>query len=151
MELDLESLFGLNVHTAQMYSLAETPQPQPPSLPPAFGLIYVGAIGQLKTTSLCDTLQLKLRHPPVSLEISGINNICLCTFSISLPNSFWGIKKKAPKWCYRARTWGLKCLGALYRKSALCIPRNETPRPRSQFLVSRICQRFICRIGLPAK
>jgi hypothetical protein len=32
---------------------------------------------------------------------------------------------------------------ALYRKSDLCIPRNETARPRSQFLHSCICERFI--------
>jgi hypothetical protein len=30
----------------------------------------------------------------------------------------------------------------LYRKSDLCIPRNETARPRSQFLHSCICERF---------
>jgi hypothetical protein len=35
MELDLQSLFGLHVHSCT---------PQPP--PPAFGLIYEGAIGQ---------------------------------------------------------------------------------------------------------
>ncbi len=29
MELDLKSLFGLHVHTAQLYLLAETPQPLP--------------------------------------------------------------------------------------------------------------------------
>jgi hypothetical protein len=40
MELDLQSLFGLHVHSR----LAETPQPTP--LPPAFGLIYEGAVGQ---------------------------------------------------------------------------------------------------------
>ncbi len=32
---------------------------------------------------------------------------------------------------------------ALYRKSDLCIPRNETSRPRSHFLHSGICERFI--------
>jgi hypothetical protein len=32
MELDLQSLFGLHVHTAQLYSLAETPQPTPPRI-----------------------------------------------------------------------------------------------------------------------
>jgi hypothetical protein len=32
--------------------------------------------------------------------------------------------------------------GTLYRKSDLCIPRNETARPRSQFLYSCICDRF---------
>jgi hypothetical protein len=31
----------------------------------------------------------------------------------------------------------------LYRKSDLCIPRNETARPRFQFLHSCICERFI--------
>jgi hypothetical protein len=41
MELDLQSLFGL--HCAQLYSLAETPQPPPF---PAFELIYEGAISQ---------------------------------------------------------------------------------------------------------
>ncbi len=42
MELDLQSLFGLQC-TVQLYSLAETPQlPHPP----AVGLIYEGAISQ---------------------------------------------------------------------------------------------------------
>jgi hypothetical protein len=55
MGLDLQSLFGLHVHlcTAVRYSLAETSYPHPP----AFGLIYEGAIGQPRlTTSLCDHL-----------------------------------------------------------------------------------------------
>jgi hypothetical protein len=42
MELDLLSSFGL-LCTVLLYSLAETPQLPPP---PAFGLIYEGAIGQ---------------------------------------------------------------------------------------------------------
>jgi hypothetical protein len=41
MELDLPSLFGLHVHCAQLYSLAETPQLTPP---PAFGFIYEGLL-----------------------------------------------------------------------------------------------------------
>jgi hypothetical protein len=40
MELDLQSLLGLHVHCAQLYSLAMTPQLP---LPPAFGLICEGA------------------------------------------------------------------------------------------------------------
>jgi hypothetical protein len=52
MELDLQSLFGLHVYR-QLFSLAETPYPPPP----AFELIYEGAIGQPRwTTSLCDPL-----------------------------------------------------------------------------------------------
>ncbi len=31
----------------------------------------------------------------------------------------------------------------LYRKSDLCIPRNETARPRFQFLHSCVCEQFI--------
>ncbi len=46
MELDLQSLFGLYVHTAWPYSLAETPQQPPSPHPPAFGVIYEGATGQ---------------------------------------------------------------------------------------------------------
>jgi hypothetical protein len=45
MALDLQSLFGLHVHCAQLYSLAETPQPAPPPTP-SFGLKFEGAIGQ---------------------------------------------------------------------------------------------------------
>jgi hypothetical protein len=30
-----------------------------------------------------------------------------------------------------------------YRKANLCIPRNETARPRSHFLYLCICERFI--------
>jgi hypothetical protein len=33
IELALQSLFGLHVHSAQLYSLAETQQPPPPFLP----------------------------------------------------------------------------------------------------------------------
>jgi hypothetical protein len=37
----------------------------------------------------------------------------------------------------------------LYRKSDLCIPRNETVRPRSQFLHSvSVSDLYIPRIGL---
>ncbi len=41
MELDLQSLFGLRV-----YSWARLLRPHPATPPPAFGLIYEGAIGQ---------------------------------------------------------------------------------------------------------
>jgi hypothetical protein len=48
MELDLQS------YLSSMYSLAETPQRQPPPPRPIHGLIYEGAIGQPRlTTSLC--------------------------------------------------------------------------------------------------
>jgi hypothetical protein len=51
MELDLQSLFGLHVHSCTHWLRADTPQT------PAFGLIYEGAIGQPRwTTSLCDPL-----------------------------------------------------------------------------------------------
>ncbi len=44
MEVDLQSLFGLRVPwCAKLYSLAE-PRNSPP--PPAFGLVFEGAIGQ---------------------------------------------------------------------------------------------------------
>ncbi len=43
--LDLQSLFGLRVHCAQLYLLAETSQLPSPN-PAAFGRIYEGAIGQ---------------------------------------------------------------------------------------------------------
>ncbi len=47
MEVDLQSLFGLHVTwCAQLYSLAETPQPPP--YPPASRLVKEGAIGQQK-------------------------------------------------------------------------------------------------------
>jgi hypothetical protein len=48
MELDLQSLYGLHVRT-QLYSLTEAPHPPPPPPnPPAFGLIYEGAISQTR-------------------------------------------------------------------------------------------------------
>ncbi len=44
MELDLQSLFGLHVHTAQLHSLAES-QPETPATtspsPPAFGWAHI--------------------------------------------------------------------------------------------------------------
>jgi hypothetical protein len=46
MELDLQSFFGLHVHSCAHWL---TP------LPPAFGLIYEGAIGQPRLTTLTTT------------------------------------------------------------------------------------------------
>jgi hypothetical protein len=55
-----KSFFGL-------YSLAETPQLPPP---PAFGLIYEGAIGQPRyTTSLCNPLVIMI----VNKETNNLN------------------------------------------------------------------------------
>jgi hypothetical protein len=53
-ELDLQSLFGLHLHSRTHHSLR--PRNSPPPLPPSpFGLIYECAIGQpRKTTSLYD-------------------------------------------------------------------------------------------------
>ncbi len=52
-----KSLFGLHVHSCT-HCMAETPYP-----PPAFGLIYEGAIGQTtSTTSLCNPLASTLAH-----------------------------------------------------------------------------------------
>ncbi len=48
------------------------------------------------------------------------------------------------------RTWGLKRQSALYRKYVLCILKNETARPHSKFLLSRICERFIYSQGQSA-
>jgi hypothetical protein len=69
MELDLQSLVGLHVHSC-MFSLAETPQPTPP---PALGLIYEGAIGQPRqTTSLCDALVTDMEY---SVRDNGFSSI----------------------------------------------------------------------------
>ncbi len=51
MELDLQSLFGLHVHSTAALIGWDPAIP----LPPALGLLYEGAIGQpRKTTSLCE-------------------------------------------------------------------------------------------------
>jgi hypothetical protein len=51
MESDLQTLFGLHVHSCTHWLRPHNPPPPP------FGLIYEGAIGQpRKTTSLCDPL-----------------------------------------------------------------------------------------------
>jgi hypothetical protein len=61
MELVLQSYLGSCV---QLYLLAETPQLPPP---PAFGLIYEGAIGQPReTTSLCNPLELDHEQFPLT-------------------------------------------------------------------------------------
>jgi hypothetical protein len=44
MELDLQSLFGLYVHSCTHWLRSRTSLPPPPH--PAFGLIYENAIGQ---------------------------------------------------------------------------------------------------------
>jgi hypothetical protein len=46
------------------------------------------------------------------------------------------------RWCWHNRKWE-KGVNELQRRSDLCIPRNETARPRSQFPHSCICERFI--------
>jgi hypothetical protein len=48
MELDLQSLFGLHVHSCTHWLRPRNPLP-----PPAFGLIYEGAIGQPIQTTYC--------------------------------------------------------------------------------------------------
>jgi hypothetical protein len=56
---EVRSLKFIWASCAQLYSLAETPQPPPP--PPAFGLIYEGAIGHpINTTSLYYPLKTSL-------------------------------------------------------------------------------------------
>ncbi len=52
MELDLQSLFGLHVHSCTHWL-----RPRTPIHPPPFGLIYEGAIGQPRQkTSLYDPM-----------------------------------------------------------------------------------------------
>ena len=70
------------------------------------------------------------------------------TYSISTAgygyNYRLGIRSLArwPETIYSSRTPGVgHC--TLYRKSEFWIPRNETARPRSQFLHSFICERLI--------
>ncbi len=72
MELDLQSLFGLPVHSCTLY----TP-------PPVFGLINEGAIGQPRETiSLCDPLHL---HPyytlPLRQFVKNLVNITIHIFA----------------------------------------------------------------------
>ncbi len=44
----------------------------------------------------------------------------------------------------------IKGISALYRKSGLCIPRNETAQPRSQsYIEVSVSNLYIPRIGLP--
>ncbi len=53
MELDLQSLFGLHVHSCTHWLGPRNTTPRPP----VFGLIYEGAVGQPRqTTSLSDPL-----------------------------------------------------------------------------------------------
>jgi hypothetical protein len=57
MELDLQSLFGLHVHSCTRWLRPRNPSPHPS----AFGLIYEGAIGQPRQkATLCDPLKLGL-------------------------------------------------------------------------------------------
>jgi hypothetical protein len=59
MQLDLQSLFWLHVHSRTHWL-----RPRNPSLPPAFGLIYEGAIGQLrKNRHFLVTPWIRIRDP----------------------------------------------------------------------------------------
>ncbi len=92
MELDLQSLFGLHVHSctlwlrphnpppefiwapcAQLYSLAETPQP--PSPPPIWAHVR-GRYWSAKTTSLCD--------PMIDLTTPSPAVICTCISGVQI-------------------------------------------------------------------
>jgi hypothetical protein len=71
MEINLQSLFRLHVHSCTHWLRPSKPPPPPP----AFGLIYEGAIGQQrKTTSLCDPLalySLEILHRSI---LKGLNH-----------------------------------------------------------------------------
>jgi hypothetical protein len=96
-------------------------RPRNPLNPPAFGLVYEGAIGQRrKTTSLCN---------PLLLGITEVFKVYRIHYSNTLAHNF-------PSLLYTIRR-------ALQRRSDLCFPRNQTVRPRSQFPYSSICERFI--------
>jgi hypothetical protein len=74
MELDFQSLFGL-LCTA-VYSLAETPQLHPP----AFGLIYEGAISQPRETT----------SPGVNPSIDVWTNLCNLSLGSEMKNETGG-------------------------------------------------------------
>jgi hypothetical protein len=66
MELDLQSLFGIDMHSSTHWLRPRNPHP-PPS--PAFWPIYEGAIGQPRqTTSLCDSLGQPKRMPSLTVQ-----------------------------------------------------------------------------------
>ncbi len=96
-------------------------RPRNPLNPSAFGLVYEGAIGQLRqTTSLCNPLL------PGFTEVFKVYRI---HYSHTLAHN-------SPSPLYTTRE-------ALQKKSDLCFPRIQTARPRSRFLYSYICERFI--------
>ncbi len=114
MQLDLQSLFGLHVHSCTHWLRPRNPPP-----PPAFGLIYEGAIGQPRqTTSLYDPLFYPKCPFGTSVSAFGfliivLRNIKQLEFHIKKINS-----KKKDK--HTAKT--------LYRKFETNIPRNEISR-----------------------
>jgi hypothetical protein len=59
-----------------------------------------------------------------------------------LCNPGWNILSRHGPLNQRPTTTWLHVVLALQRRSDLCIPRNETARPRSQFLHSCICERL---------
>ena len=90
MVLYLQKFINRAPCAPQLYSLAETPQPSD-APPPTFGLIYEGAIGQLRETKcLCDPLVLCIEHQKHS-KYCGV----ACVFFVSLNHSeHSNVKKK---------------------------------------------------------
>ncbi len=82
MKLDLQSLFGLHMHSCTHWLRPCNP---PSSRPPAFGLIYEGAIGQPRQmTSLCDPLAASY------CQFQLVLNSTICIIQIQTTRMSWG-------------------------------------------------------------
>jgi hypothetical protein len=80
-------------------------------------------------------------------EIKNLNSLTFLRFFIALrfsvsKHSFILLLFEYAKLFIALQNYPAKCI-TLYKKSFLCIPRNETAQPRSQFLHTCICERFI--------
>jgi hypothetical protein len=90
MELDLQSLFGLQVHSCTHWL-----RPSNPSPPPAFGLTYEGAIGQPRWTAslgepLLTVLVAAAQPEFTSHRVSAKRNLPICLQScIVISKRIW--------------------------------------------------------------
>ncbi len=99
MEIDLQSLFGSDDLSRDVYSCTHWLRPRTP--PPTLGLVQEGAIGQPRqTTSLCNPLyKTEQRNCVKTIEKKGGERLILRQFNILFIEGYFGrCRKQALRW-----------------------------------------------------